>query len=674
MSRPNDTLPQRAAHALRFLAMDAVQKANSGHPGMPMGMADIATVLWTTCLRVNPANPAWLNRDRFVLSNGHGSMLLYGLLHLSGFDLSMDDLRNFRQLHSKTPGHPEVGHTPGVEVTTGPLGQGISNAVGMALAERRLAERFNRPGHEIIDHHTYVFTGDGCMEEGVSHEASSLAGHLKLGRLIVFYDDNHITIDGGTDLSFSEDVPRRYEAYGWHTQSVDGHDHGALAGAIAAARAENGRPSLIACRTIIGWGSPNKAGTHGTHGSPLGDEEIAATRKALGWKSPPFEVQNDVLAHWRQVAGEGATAEKDWNTRLEAYAQAFPGEGAELRRIAAGKPSEAWRAPLEALGKEWLATPPDADATRSASGKVLETFAAQHPELVGGSADLTPSNNTRVKTMEDVTPGAYGGQYIRYGVREHGMGAIMNGMALHGSVVPYAGTFLTFADYMRPAIRLAALSRIQVIYVFTHDSIGVGEDGPTHQPVEHYAALRAIPGLRVYRPGDTRETLEAWSEALGHRDGPSALLLTRQKIPTLPGTGAGGLARGGYVLADAPDGKGPQVLLIATGSELHLAMEARETLAGEGIGARVVSLPCWEVFAEQPRAYRDEVLPPSVTRRVGVEAGVVQGWERWLGLDGGFVGMTGYGGSAPAPQLFEQFGITASAVVDAARKQLGQGG
>ena len=674
MSRPNDTLPQRAAHALRFLAMDAVQKANSGHPGMPMGMADIATVLWTTCLRVNPANPAWLNRDRFVLSNGHGSMLLYGLLHLSGFDLSMDDLRNFRQLHSKTPGHPEVGHTPGVEVTTGPLGQGISNAVGMALAERRLAERFNRPGHEIIDHHTYVFTGDGCMEEGVSHEASSLAGHLKLGRLIVFYDDNHITIDGGTDLSFSEDVPRRYEAYGWHTQSVDGHDHEALGRAIAAARAENGRPSLIACRTIIGWGSPNKAGTHGTHGSPLGDEEIAATRKALGWKSPPFEVPDDVLAHWRQVAGEGATAEKDWNTRLEAYAQAFPGEGAELRRIAAGKPSEAWRAPLEALGKEWLATPPDADATRSASGKVLETFAAQHPELVGGSADLTPSNNTRVKTMEDVTPGAYGGQYIRYGVREHGMGAIMNGMALHGSVVPYAGTFLTFADYMRPAIRLAALSRIQVIYVFTHDSIGVGEDGPTHQPVEHYAALRAIPGLRVYRPGDTRETLEAWSEALGHRDGPSALLLTRQKIPTLPGTGAGGLARGGYVLADAPDGKGPQVLLIATGSELHLAMEARETLAGEGIGARVVSLPCWEVFAEQPRAYRDEVLPPSVTRRVGVEAGVVQGWERWLGLDGGFVGMTGYGGSAPAPQLFEQFGITASAVVDAARKQLGQGG
>ncbi len=664
-------LSQQAAHALRFLSMDGVQAANSGHPGMPMGMADIATVLWTRYLRFNPANPGWFNRDRFVLSNGHGSMLLYSLLHLSGFDLPMEELKNFRQLHSKTPGHPEAGHTPGVEVTTGPLGQGISNAVGMALAERWLAARFNRPGHEMIDHHTYTFMGDGCMEEGISHEACSLAGHLGLSKLTAFYDDNQITIDGATSLSFSEDVTKRFEAYGWHTQTVDGHDQEAIAKAIDAARAETGKPSLISCKTVIGWGAPNKAGTASTHGSPLGEEEINATRAALGWNAPAFEVPPDVLEFWREAVQRGQDADSQWQQQLDAYAKAHPEEGAELSRISEGKPSTAWEPSLKALGKQWLSEAPDADATRSASGKVLAAFAMEHPDLIGGSADLTPSNNTYVKEFTDIAPGSFGGKYIRYGVREHGMAAIMNGMAMHGGVVPYAGTFLTFADYMRPSIRLAGLMNTQVIYVFTHDSIGVGEDGPTHQPVEHYAALRAIPGLRVFRPGDTRETLEAWAEALGHSGGPSALLLTRQKLPTLPGTGEGALAKGGYVLADAPDGLELKTLLIATGSELHLATEARDALAGEGVGARVVSLPCWELFTEQPDAYRDEVLPPAVTCRVGVEAGIAQGWHQWIGSSGAMVGMTGFGGSAPAGELFQLFGITTEAVVAAVKRQLG---
>jgi transketolase len=663
--------PRLAAHALRFLAMDAVEQAQSGHPGMPMGMADIATVLWNRYLRHNPRNPHWFDRDRFILSNGHGSMLLYGLLHLSGYDLPLEELRNFRQLHSRTPGHPENLLTPGVEVTTGPLGQGISNAVGMALAERWLAARFNRRGHEPVDHYTYVFAGDGCMEEGVSHEACSLAGHLKLSRLIVFYDDNHITIDGETALSFSEDVTRRFAAYGWHTQRVDGHDQEALARAIDKARAEKRKPSLIACRTVIGWGAPNKAGSESTHGSPLGAEEIAATRAALDWPSPPFEVPAPVRAFWREAVERGAQAEQGWNERLEAYRRACPEEGRELTRLIEGRPSTAWEAPLAALREQWRASPPAGDATRSASGKVLEAFAMAHPDLIGGSADLTPSNNTRLKAYQDIAPGKFGGKYIRYGVREHAMGAVMNGLALHGGAVPYAGTFLTFSDYMRPALRLAALSHAQAIYVFTHDSIGLGEDGPTHQAVEHFAALRAIPNLRVYRPGDTRETLECWEAALRHRGGPSALLLTRQKIPTLPGTGEGGVARGGYVLADAPRGLALRVLLLGSGSELHLAAQARESLAAEGIGARVVSLPCWEVFEAQPEAYRQEVLPPQVTARVAVEAGVVQGWERWLGGTGAFVGMRGFGASAPAGALFQHFGITAEAVVQAAKAQLG---
>jgi transketolase len=660
-----------AANALRFLAMDAVEKAKSGHPGMPMGMADLATVVWGRYLRFNPRHPEWLNRDRFVLSNGHGSMLLYGLLHLTGYELPMEELRNFRQLHSRTPGHPEAGHTAGVEVTTGPLGQGISNAVGLALAERWLAARFNRRGHEIIDHHTYVFCGDGDLEEGVSHEACSLAGHLGLGKLIVLYDDNHISIDGETALSFSEDVPKRFAAYGWHTQRVDGHDPAAIAAAIDKARAARRKPSLIACRTVIGWGAPTKAGKESTHGSPLGAEEIAATRQALGWSHPPFEVPAPARAFWQAAGARGEEEERGWNARLEAYCKSFPAPGRELVRIVEGRASQAWEAPLQALLEQWRATPPDADATRSSSGKVLEAFAMAHPDLIGGSADLTPSNNTRVKAYTDIAPHKYGGKYIRYGVREHGMAAVMNGLARHGGVVPYAGTFLTFADYMRPAIRLAALSETQVIYVFTHDSIGLGEDGPTHQPVEHYAALRAMPNVRVFRPADARETAEAWIEALRHTGGPSCLLLTRQKVPTLAGSGSGGVAKGGYVLAEPPPGLATQVLLLGTGSELHLAVQAQAELAQSGIGARVVSMACWELFAAQSPSYRDSVLPPSVTARVAVEAGVAFGWERWIGSGGAMVGMTDYGASAPAEQLYRHFGITAAAVVQAAKAQVG---
>ena len=664
-------LPRFAAHALRFLAIDGVQKANSGHPGMPMGMADIATVLWTRYLRYNPANPKWLDRDRFVLSNGHGSMLLYGLLHLSGFNLPLSELKNFRQLHSKTPGHPEFGHTDGVEVTTGPLGQGISNAVGMALAERWLAGRFNRPRHEIIDHHTYVFAGDGCLMEGVSHESCSLAGHLGLGRLIVFYDDNQISIDGATSLSYSDDAVGRFAAYGWHTQQVDGHDADAVARALENARKETDKPSLIACRTVIGWGSPNLAGSHSTHGSPLGGKEIAATREALGWGWGPFQVPKQVLEFWRKAKGRGQKAEQDWNRKLAAYCKAFPEEGAELRRIAAGEPSRAWRAPLAKLRRSLKKAPPASEATRVASGMVLEAIGMAHPDLLGGSADLTPSNNTRVKEFEDIAPGKFSGKYVRYGVREHGMAAVMNGLAQHGGVVPYAGTFAVFSDYLRPSVRLSALMGAQVIYVLTHDSIGLGEDGPTHQPVEHYAALRAIPNLHVYRPADVRETLECWEAALKRTGGPAALLLTRQKLPTLEGSGNGGAAKGAYILAEPPKGLALKVLLLATGSEVQLAMEAQKNLARQGIGARVVSMPCWEAFEAQPESYRNTVLPPTVTARVGVEAGVELGWGRYLGIAGAMVGMKGFGGSAPFDQLYQHFGITAAAVTRAARKAVG---
>lgn len=660
----------QAAHAVRFLSADAVQRANSGHPGMPLGMADIATVLWSRYMRFNPTNPRWLNRDRFVLSNGHGSMLLYSLLHLTGYALPLEQLRQFRQMDSATPGHPEYGHTPGVEVTSGPLGQGIANAVGLALAERRLAARFNRPGNEIIGHQTYVFAGDGCLMEGISHEACSLAGHLKLGRLILFYDDNQITIDGSTELACSDDAEMRFRSYGWATQAVDGHDHEALAQAIAAAQADTEHPTLIRCRTVIGWGSPNKAGTAGTHGSPLGDDEIAQMRTALGWKGKPFEVPEPVLSFWREAGARGAEAETQWKAALDAYANAHPQEGLELRRIVSGEPCVNWREPLQALLQRWRTDPPKATGSRSYSAEVIAAIAPQHADLVGGSADLTGSNLTIAPQQKVFRPGDFRGSYVHYGIREHAMAAIMNGLALHGGVVPYAGTFLTFSDYMRPALRLAALMGVQVLHVLTHDSIGLGEDGPTHQPVEHYAALRVIPGLRVYRPADACESAECWLSALEHQQGPSALLFSRHAAPPLPGTGQGGALRGGYLLADAPQGLSAKAVLLATGTEVNLAMQAREQLAQEGLGAKVVSLPCWELFMEQPEAYRRETLSPQISCRVGVESGLRQGWDPWL-QGGRMVGMTGFGASAPAAELFARFKITAEAVAQAVREQLG---
>jgi transketolase len=664
--------PAHGANALRFLAMDAVQKANAGHPGMPMGMADVATVLWNGFLQHNPANPSWFNRDRFVLSAGHGSMLLYGLLHLSGYDLPMSELQQFRQMGSKTPGHPEYGHTPGVEITTGPLGQGISSAVGFALAERWLAARFNLPEHDVVDHLTYTICSDGDLEEGISHEACSLAGHLRLGRLIALYDDNSISIDGPTKLSFSEDVTARFAAYGWHVQRIDGHNppaiRQALADAQTRARTPGAPPTLIACKTIIGYGAPTKAGTESTHGSPLGEAEIAGTRKALGWDWAPFVIPEPVQTFWRKNLERGAAAEKAWQVKYDAYAKAVPREAGELKRIASRIPHAAWEGPMNGL-REKLRTDQTADATRAWSGKVLETLVPANPDIVGGSADLTPSNNTRVKTMQDIAPGSYGGRYVRYGVREHGMGAILNGLALHGGVVPYSGTFLVFSDYMRGAIRLAALSGLQVIYVFTHDSIGVGEDGPTHQPVEHYAALRAIPNLRVWRPADGRETLEAWESALRYTKGPSALLLSRQKLPALPNSGPSA-AQGGYILSPVPDGLSGQVLLMGTGSETHLALKAQSVLAEAKIGAQVVSLPCWEAFRAQPQYYQDQVLPPAIGVRVAVEAGVHFGWAEWIGIQGGFVGMTTYGASAPYEKIYAQRGITVEAVVEQAKKRV----
>ena len=665
--------PPQCAHALRFLAMDAVQKANSGHPGLPMGMADVATVLWNGFLRHNPAHPDWFNRDRFVLSAGHGSMLLYALLHLSGYDLPMSELQNFRQLGSKTPGHPEFGHTPGVEITTGPLGQGISSAVGMALAERWLAARFNLPGHEVVDHLTWVICSDGDLMEGVSHEACSLAGHLRLGRLIVLYDDNGISIDGRTGMTFSEDVPARFAAYGWHVQRIDGHDpraiHEALREAANRARSPDSRPALIACRTVIGYGAPNLAGTEKTHGSPLGAAEVAGARKALGWDWAPFTVPEPVLAFWRGNLARGAAAEQEWQARLDAYAKEVPREANDLRRIAQRLAHAAWEGPLNGLREKWR-NEPGADATRAWSGKVLEVLVPALPDLLGGSADLTPSNNTRIAAHKDIAPGAFGGRYLRYGVREHGMGAILNGLALHGGVVPYAGTFLVFSDYMRPSIRLAALMGLQVIYVFTHDSIGLGEDGPTHQPVEHAAALRAIPGLHVWRPADARETLEAWEAALRYRNGPSALLLSRQKVPSLPGTGVGA-GQGGYIVAPSPGGLPCRALLLATGSELQLAVKAQALLAAGKIGAQVVSLPCFEAFRAQPEFYRNQVLPPEVTCRVAVEAGVGQGWDEFTGRRGAFVGLSDFGASAPYEQIYAARGLTVEAVVEKVKQTAG---
>jgi len=656
------------ANALRALAMDAVQKANSGHPGMPMGMAEIAEVVWRQHLKHNPANPRWPDRDRFVLSNGHGSMLLYALLHLTGYALPMDQLARFRQLHSMTPGHPEIGCAPGVETTTGPLGQGLANAVGMALAERVLAADFNRPGFDIVDHHTWVFFGDGCLMEGISHEACSLAGTLKLGKLIGLYDDNRISIDsekGSIESWFTDDTPKRFEAYGWHVvRDVDGHDVEAVDAAVRGAKSVTDRPSLICCRTTIGKGSPKKANTGSAHGAPLGADEVAATRAAIGWNHPPFEIPQDIRTAWDAREG-GAAAEKGWNAKFADYRKAHPEAATEFARRMAGELPSTWGQHAQAFVDVTIAKA-ETIATRKASQNALDGFGPALPELIGGSADLAASNLTFWKGSKPV--GATGGgNYLFYGVREFGMAAVMNGLTLHGGLIPYGGTFLVFSDYARNALRLAALMKIRAIYVLTHDSIGLGEDGPTHQPIEHAATLRLIPNMDVWRPCDAVETTVAWQCAIERRDGPAALLLSRQNLAhqTRSPEQLEGIRRGGYVLAEASGGV-PQVLIIATGSEVALAMAAREKLAGEGIRARVVSMPSTTVFDRQDRAWASIVLPRGVPR-VAVEAGVTDFWRKYVGLDGEVVGIDRFGESAPAGELFEHFGFTVEHVAAAAR-------
>ncbi len=652
--------PKDMANAIRALSMDAVEKAASGHPGMPMGMADVATVLWSRFLKFDHAHPHWPDRDRFVLSAGHGSMLLYSLLYLTGFaDMTIDELRRFRQLGSRTAGHPEYGHAAGIETTTGPLGQGIANAVGMALAERLENARF---GSGLVDHHTYAIVGDGCLMEGISHEAISLAGHLKLNRLIVLWDNNSISIDGPTSLSVSDDQLGRFKASGWATASVDGHDPEAVAAAIEAAQ-KSDRPTLIACKTIIGFGAPKKAGTAATHGSPLGAEEVAGAREKLGWPYPPFTVPETILNAWRLAGSRGSAAYEAWTKRHHAHK-----DRAEFDRQQSGELPAAFAATIEATKKAVSAEAPKL-ATRQSSQRLLEALSPVMPELLGGSADLTGSNNTKAKDMAPVTAENYAGRYIYYGVREHGMAAAMNGIALHGGFAPYGGTFLVFTDYCRPAIRLSALMGQRVVYVMTHDSIGLGEDGPTHQPVEHLAALRAIPNLLVFRPCDTVETAECWALALAERHAPSVLALTRQAVPTLrtKHTDENRSAQGGYVLQEA--GHPRQVTLIATGSEVSIAVEARSRLEADGIGTAVVSMPSWELFDRQPAAYREDVLGATAVR-VAIEAASVFGWERYVGPRGAVIGLTGFGASAPATDLYKHFGITADATVKAAKARL----
>ncbi len=651
------------ANAIRALAMDAVQAANSGHPGMPMGMAEIAVALWGRHLRHNPADPHWPDRDRFLLSNGHGSMLLYALLHLTGYDLPMEELKRFRQLKSKTPGHPENFATPGVETTTGPLGQGLSNAVGMALAERLLAAEFNRPGHTIVDHYTYVFAGDGCLMEGISHEVCSLAGALGLGKLIVFYDDNNISIDGHVDQWFADDTPKRFEAYGWHVvPNVDGHDVEAVDAAIRAARAVTDRPSLICCKTTIGKGSPNKADTHDVHGAPLGNDEIAATRANIGWNYPPFEIPRHVYEAW-DARARGAALQQDWKERFAAYAKAYPELAAEFERRMLGKLPRNWDEICAKLIEETNAKA-QSIATRKASQNAIEVLASALPEMLGGSADLTGSNLTNWSGSKPVTR-TEPGNYIHYGVREFGMCGAMNGISLHGGYIPYGGTFLVFSDYARNAIRMAALMRSHVVYVLTHDSIGLGEDGPTHQPIEHAASLRLIPYLDVWRPSDTVETAQAWIAAIEHRDRPTALLLSRQNIAfqKRDAQAIANIRRGGYVLSDAADFR---AVIIATGSEVPLALGAQEALAKEGIAVRVVSMPSTTVFDRQDEAYRDSVLPKGLPR-VAVEAGASDLWRKYVGLDGAVVGIDRFGESAPAGELFKYFGFTVENVVNAVK-------
>ncbi|AYZ30221.1 transketolase [Serratia sp. FDAARGOS_506] len=656
------------ANAIRALSMDAVQKANSGHPGAPMGMADIAEVLWRDYLNHNPTNPHWADRDRFVLSNGHGSMLIYSLLHLTGYDLPMRELENFRQLHSKTPGHPEYGYTPGVETTTGPLGQGIANAVGFAIAERTLAAQFNRPGHDIVDHHTYAFMGDGCMMEGISHEVCSLAGTLKLGKLTAFYDDNGISIDGHVDGWFTDDTALRFEAYGWHVvRNVDGHNPDAIKAAIEEARKVTDKPSLLMCKTVIGFGSPNKAGTHDVHGAALGAAEVAATREALGWKYAAFEIPQDIYAQW-DAKEAGQAKEAAWNDKFAAYAKAFPELAAEFKRRMNGELPADWKADAKAFVEKLQANPANI-ASRKASQNALEAFGKVLPEFLGGSADLAPSNLTMWSGSKalNVDPA---GNYIHYGVREFGMTAITNGIALHGGFLPYSATFLMFVEYARNAVRMAALMKLRNVFVYTHDSIGLGEDGPTHQPVEQLASLRVTPNMSTWRPCDQVESAVAWQYGIERNDGPTTLVFSRQNLTQQPRTAEqlANVYRGGYVLKDCAGT--PEVILIATGSEVGITVEAADKLTAAGRKVRVVSMPSTDAFDKQDAAYRESVLPAAVTARVAVEAGIADYWYKYVGLNGAIVGMTTFGESAPAEQLFAEFGFTVDNVVAKAQALL----
>ncbi len=670
-------LDQLSINTIRFLSVDAVQKANSGHPGLPMGAAPMAYVLWTRYLKYNPKNPLWWDRDRFVLSAGHGSMLLYSLLYLTGYDLPLEQIKQFRQWGSMTPGHPERGLAPGVEVTTGPLGQGFGNGVGEAIAERYLAARYNRPGYEIVNHYTYAIVSDGDLMEGLSHEAASLAGHLKLGKMIYLYDNNHISLASSTNLTFTEDVGKRFEAYGWHVEKVDdGNDLDQIDQAIRAARAEADRPSLIMVRTTIGYGAPHKQNTFEVHGAPLGPDEVKAAKENLGWPvEPPFYVPEEALKHFREALDKGKRAEDEWSKRFSAYAQAYPDLAKEFNQAMHNELPKSWDADIPTF-------PPDPKglATRVASGQVLNAIAPHVPTLIGGSADLNPSTYTAMKGLGDFEPPAspgedmqgsvgggwsYAGRNLHFGVREHAMGAAANGMSAHGGIIPFTATFLTFSDYMRPAIRLAALTQLHVIFVFTHESIGLGEDGPTHQPVEHLAALRAIPELVVIRPGDANETAVAWKVAMESK-GPVLLAFTRQNVPTLDRTkyaSPEGLRKGAYVLADAPNGK-PDVILIANGSEVSLIVGAQQKLMEQGAQARLVSMPSWELFDAQPKEYREAVLPPNVRARLAVEAGVLQGWHKYVGDEGDIIGINRYGASAPYKVVFEKFGFTVDNVVE----------
>jgi len=664
-----DRLDQLCIDTVRFLSVDAVQNANSGHPGMPLGAAPMAVVLWTRFLRHNPRNPDWFDRDRFVLSAGHGSMLLYSLLHLTGYDLPLDEIRRFRRWGSKAPGHPERGQTPGVEITTGPLGQGLANAVGMAIAEAQLAARYNRPGFDVIDHATFAIVSDGDLMEGVASEAASLAGHLRLGKLVCLYDDNRVTLAAGTDVTFTEDRARRFQAYGWHTATVaDGNDVGAVEAALQAARAEAARPSLILVRTHIGYGSPHKQDSFEAHGSPLGVEEVRLTKERLGWPTePPFLIPPAALARFREAVPRGAQDEKAWSDRMAAYARDWPGLAEELGRCIRGELPPAWDEGIPVF-------PADAKgiATRVASGKVVNAIAPRLPALTGGSADLDPSTHTALAGLADFCESGRSGRNLHFGVREHAMGAIVNGLAAHGGILPYGSTFLIFSDYMRPPIRLAALMGLHVVHVFTHDSIALGEDGPTHQPVEQLAGLRAIPGLTVIRPADANETAVAWRVALETRDRPVVLVLTRQAVPTLDRSRcapADGLRRGAYVLVDARDGK-PDRILIASGSEVALIVAAAERLEAEGIAVRCVSMPSWELFEALPRAARDAVLPPSVTARLAIEAGVAQGWRRYVGDGGDVIGVETFGASAPGNEVLERYGLTVDRVCERAKALL----